>query len=219
MYIALFCRFSLFQFFLLPYLLFAPPQFLSYIYIYIYTFYFIFYIYIFVIVLPLLCTLLKLYVVSFVRVHVMPTSTITLFSWEFIFIIMSNKNLPTECASASRCSGRTSRSRSSRSSRSSHSSHTSKKSTDTLVEVAALKVKLQYIYKEAKQKAELDRVRTEMKLQMAQAKLATLETARDSVDEKSRLAHGVDTNHKVQNFRSPRWSTMSLCWKMLQDHL
>ena len=131
--------------------LFAPPIFCC---IYIYTFYFIFYIF-FVIVLPLLCTPLKLYVVSFVRVHVLPTSTITLFSWEFIFIIMSDKNLPTEFDSASR--SRTTRSRSSRSSRSSHSSHTSRESTDTLVEVAALKVKLQYRDKEAKQKAELDK--------------------------------------------------------------
>ena len=44
------------------------------------------------------------------------------------------------------------------------------------MEVAALKLKLQYIDKEAKQKAELDRIRTEMKLQMAQAKLDALET-------------------------------------------
>ncbi len=39
-----------------------------------------------------------------------------------------------------------------------------------------------------------------MKLQMAQAKLDALETARDSADEKSQLAPEVDTNHKVQNF-------------------
>ena len=39
-----------------------------------------------------------------------------------------------------------------------------------------------------------------MKLQMAQAKLEALETARDSADEKSQLAPGIDTNHKVQNF-------------------
>ena len=68
------------------------------------------------------------------------------------------------------------------------------------MEVAALKVKLLYIDKEAKQKAELDRVRTEMKLQMAQAKLDALETAQDSADEKSQLSPEVDTNHKVQNF-------------------
>ena len=68
------------------------------------------------------------------------------------------------------------------------------------MEAAALKVKLQYIDKEAKQKAELDRVRTEMKLQIAQAKLDTLETARDSADENSQLAPEVDTNHKEQNF-------------------
>ena len=68
------------------------------------------------------------------------------------------------------------------------------------MEVAALKVKLQYIDKEAKQRAELDSVRTEMKLQMAQAKLDALETARDSADEKSQLAPEVDANHKVQNF-------------------
>ena len=92
---------------------------------------------------------------------------------------MSDKNFD----SASRCSSRTARTSSSRSSRSSHGSH--RKSTDILVEVAALKVKLQCIDREAKQKAELDRVRTEMKLQMAQAKLDALETARD---------------HKVQNF-------------------
>ena len=113
---------------------------------------------------------------------------------------MSDKNFPPEFNSVSRCSSRTARSRSSRSSRSSHNSHTSKKSTDTLVEVAALKVKLQYIDKEAKQRAELDRVRTEMKLQMAQAKLEALETAWDSADEKSQLAPEVDANHKVQNF-------------------
>ena len=148
-YITLFCLFSLFQFFLQP-ISSLPPNFLLYIYIYIYTttttniyiytFYFIFYIF-FVIVLPLLCTPLKLYVVSFVRVDVRPTSTITLFSWEFIFIIMSDKNLPTEFDSASRCSSRTTRSRSPLSSRSSHGSH--RKSTDISVEVAALKVKLQ----------------------------------------------------------------------------
>ena len=107
---------------------------------------------------------------------------------------MSGKNFD----SASRCSSRTARSRSSRSSRPSHGSH--RKSTDILVEVAALKVKLQCIDREAKQKAELDRVRTEMKLQMAQAKLDALETARDSADEKSQLAPEVDINHKVQNF-------------------
>ena len=107
---------------------------------------------------------------------------------------MSGKNFD----SASRCSSRTTRSRSSQSSRSLHGSH--RKSTDILEEVAALKVKLQCIDREAKQKAELDRVRTEMKLQMAQAKLDALETARDSADEKSQLAPGVDTNHKVQNF-------------------
>ena len=39
-----------------------------------------------------------------------------------------------------------------------------------------------------------------MKLQIAQAKLEALETARDSADEKSQLAPEVDTNHKVQNF-------------------
>ena len=109
---------------------------------------------------------------------------------------MSDKNFPPEFDSVSRCSSRTARSRSSRSSRSSHSSHTSKKSIDTLVEVAALKVKLQYMDKEAKQRTELDRVRTEMKLQIAQAKLE----ARDSADEKGQLAPEVDTNHKVQNF-------------------
>ena len=49
-------------------------------------------------------------------------------------------------------------------------------------------VKLQCIDKEAKQKAELARVRTEMKLQRAQAKLEALETARDFADEKSQLA-------------------------------
>ena len=113
---------------------------------------------------------------------------------------MSDKNLPTDFDSASRCPSRTNRSRSSRSSRSSHSSHTSRKSTDTLVEFAALKVKSQYIDKEAKQKAELDRVRTEMKLQMAQDKLEALETARNSGDEKSQLAPEVDANHKVKNF-------------------
>ena len=43
-----------------------------------------------------------------------------------------------------------------------------------------------------------------MKLQMAQAKLDTLETARDSADEKSQLAPEVDTNHKVQNFLKSR---------------
>ena len=102
--------------------------------------------------------------------------------------------------SVSRCSSRTARTRSSRSSRSSHSSHTSKKSIDTLVEVAALKGKLQYMDKEAKQRTELDRVKTEMKLQIAQAKLEALETARDSADEKGQLAPEVDTNHKVQNF-------------------
>ena len=115
---------------------------------------------------------------------------------------MSDNNLPTEFDSAFRCCSRTTRSCSSRSSRPSHSSHTML--TDTLVEVAALKVKLQYIDKEAKQKAELDRVRTEMKLQMAQAKLATLETAWDSADVKSQLAPGVDNLlqklSKVQNF-------------------
>ena len=68
---------------------------------------------------------------------------------------MSDKNLPTEFDSASRCSSRTTRSRLSRSSRSSYGSH--RKSTDISVEVAALKVKLQYTDKEAKQKAELDR--------------------------------------------------------------
>ena len=107
---------------------------------------------------------------------------------------MSDKNFD----SASRCSSRTARSRLSRSSRSSHGSL--KKSIDILVEVAALKVKLQCIDKEAKQKAELYRVKTEMKLQMALAKLDALETARDSGDEKSQLAPEVDTNHKVQNF-------------------
>ena len=39
-----------------------------------------------------------------------------------------------------------------------------------------------------------------MKLQIAQAKLEALETARDSADEKGQLAPEVDTNHKVQNF-------------------
>ena len=68
------------------------------------------------------------------------------------------------------------------------------------MKVAALKVKLQYIDKEAKQKAELDRVRTEMKLQIAQAKLDALETARDSADKKGQLAPEVDTHYKVQNF-------------------
>ena len=111
---------------------------------------------------------------------------------------MSDKNLPPEFDSASQCSSRTARSRSTRSSRSSHGSH--RKSTDISVEIAALKVKLQYIDKEAKQKAELDRVRTEMKFQMAQAKLDARETARDSADEKNQLAPEVDTNHKMQNF-------------------
>ena len=69
-----------FSFYLSP----LSPQFFV-VYIYIYIYYFIFYLF-FVIVLPLLCTPLKLYVVSFVRVHVLPTSTITLFSWEFIFV-------------------------------------------------------------------------------------------------------------------------------------
>ncbi len=64
---------------------------------------------------------------------------------------MSGKNFD----SASRCSSRTARSRSSRISRSSHGSH--RKSRDILVEVAALKAKLQCIDREAKQKAELDR--------------------------------------------------------------
>ena len=109
---------------------------------------------------------------------------------------MSDKNLPTEFDSVSRCSSRTTRSRSSRSSRSSHGSH--RKSIDISVKVAALKVKLQCMDKEAKQKAELDRVRTEMKLQMAQAKLEALETARDSADEKGQLAPEVDANHKSQ---------------------
>ena len=111
---------------------------------------------------------------------------------------MSDKNFD----SASRCSSRTARSRFSRGSRSSHGSH--RKSTDILAEVAALKVKLQCIDKEVKQKAELDIVRTEMKLQMAQAKLEAPETARDSADEKSQLAPEVDTNYKVENFlKSP----------------
>ena len=78
---------------------------------------------------------------------------------------MSHKNFD----SASRCSSRTARSRSSRSLRSSHGSH--RKSIDILVEVAGLRAKLQCIDREAKKKAELHRVRTEMKLQMAQAKL------------------------------------------------
>ena len=65
------------------------------------------------------------------------------------------------------------------------------------MEVAAPKVKLQYIDKEAKQKAELDRVKTEIKLQMAQAKLDALESAWDSVDEKSQQAPEVNANHKV----------------------
>ena len=67
---------------------------------------------------------------------------------------MSDKNVPTEFDSASRCSSRTASSLSSRCSRSSHGSH--RKSTNILVEVVALKVKLQYIDKEAKQRAELD---------------------------------------------------------------
>ena len=108
---------------------------------------------------------------------------------------MSDKNIPPEFDSESRCSSRTARSRSSRSLRSSNGSH--RKSKDTRVEVTALKVKLQYIDKEAKQKAKLDRVRTDMKLQIAQAKLDAVETARDSADEKSQLAPEVDTNHKV----------------------
>ena len=68
------------------------------------------------------------------------------------------------------------------------------------MEVAPLKVKLQCIDREVKQKAELDRIRMEMKLQMVQAKLEALETARDSADEKCQLAPEVDTIRKVQNF-------------------
>ncbi|XP_062610192.1 uncharacterized protein LOC134271972 [Saccostrea cucullata] len=81
-----------------------------------------------------------------------------------------------EFDSVSRISGRSHSSRTSRSTRVSNTSRGSRKSVDTVMEAAALKTKLMYIDEEAKRKADLERIRTQKELDIAQAKLEALES-------------------------------------------
>ena len=103
-----------------------------------------------------------------------------------------------EFDSASRNSSRTSRSRSLRTSRSSHLSRTSRKSTEAMVEVAALKAKLKYIDVEAKHKVDLERIKTQRQIDVAQAKLDVLESTQDSNLNMEELPSEVDTDRQVR---------------------
>lgn len=85
-----------------------------------------------------------------------------------------------ECDSVSRASSRSHNSRTSRSSRHSNTSRGSRESIDTVIEAAALKTKLKYIDTEAKHKADLERIRVQKELDIAQAKLEALETLEDT---------------------------------------
>ena len=105
-----------------------------------------------------------------------------------------------EFDSASRNSSRTLRSRSSRTSRSSYLSRTSRKSTEVMVEASALKAKLKYIDVEAKHKADLERIRTQRPIDVAQAKLDVLESTQDSNLNMEELLSEVDTDRQVREF-------------------
>ena len=105
-----------------------------------------------------------------------------------------------EFDSASRNSNKTSRSHSSRTFRSSHLSRTSRKSTEAMVEAAALKAKLKYIDVKAKQKADLERIRTQRQIDVAQAKLDVLESTQDSNLNVEELPSEDDTDRQVREF-------------------
>ena len=99
-----FVRFLYFSFFSF----FAPQSFVVYIYIYIYIYILFYFSYIFCDCSASSVHSVKI-IYCFVCESLLPTSTLTLFSWEFIVLIMSDKNLPTEFDSACRCSNRTTR--------------------------------------------------------------------------------------------------------------
>ena len=105
-----------------------------------------------------------------------------------------------EFDSASRNSSKTSRSHSSRTSRSSHLSRTSRKPTEAMVEAAALKAKLRYIDVEAKHNADLERIRTQRQIDVAQIKLDILESTQDSNLNVEELPSKVDTVRQVREF-------------------
>ena len=105
-----------------------------------------------------------------------------------------------EFDSASRNSSRTSRSRSSRTSRSSYLSRTSRKSTEAMVEAAALKAKLKYIDVKAKHKVDLERIRMQLQIDVAQAKLDVLESTQDSNLNVEELPSEVDIDRQVREF-------------------
>ena len=121
-----------------------------------------------------------------------------------------------EFASASKNTCRTSRSHSSRTSRSSHLSRTSRKSTEAMVEAATLKAKLKYIDVEAKHKADLERIRTQRQIDVAQTKLDVLESTQDSNLNMEELPSEFDTDRQFWELNLTR---PNLCLGILMSHL
>ena len=124
-----------------------------------------------------------------------------------------------EFDSASRNSSRTLRSRSSRTSWSSHLSRTSRKSTEAIIEVAALKAKLKYIDVKAKHWADLEKIKMQRQIDVAQAKLDVLESTQDSNLNMEELPSEVDTNRQVREFWKLNLTWPNLCLGILMTHL
>ena len=69
-----------------------------------------------------------------------------------------------------------------------------------MVEAAALKAKLKYVDVKARYKANLERIRTQRQIDVAQAKLDVLENTQDSNLNVEELLSGVDTDQQVREF-------------------
>ena len=69
-----------------------------------------------------------------------------------------------------------------------------------MVEAAVLKAKLKYIDVKAKHKADLERIRTQRQIDVAQAKLDVLESTQDSNLNMEELPSEVDTDRQVREF-------------------
>ena len=83
-----------------------------------------------------------------------------------------------------------------------------------MVEAATLKAKLKYIDVEAKHKADLERIRTQRQIDVAQAKLNVLESTHDFNLNMEELPSEVDTDRQVREF----WGVQPDMTKSVSGH-